>query len=634
MGTIKDKIIQFGKYVIRDELDIRRRFLNVALVIIFLIQIPTIILNFAVGSNILGTIVQLGIVPVVILEFWDLNKHPNSMRPLIIVVLACDFIIFPLMYFFSGGHRSAMPLWLVMGGIFIFILLDGTICYILGALYMAIIVAMPCIELKHSEFVKILETETDEVTDQLVGMTILIFSFGLLFMYQRISYESQRKRLEEQREKLQEQEKALASANARLEEANGNLANLNKELENANEELEAASEAKSNFLANMSHEIRTPINAVLGMDEMILRECEDESILRYASDIDSAGHQLLALINDILDFSKIESGKMEIHPAEYEMFSIINDCYNMINMRARKKNLDFKVENDPNLPSYMIGDEVRVRQIIMNLLTNAVKYTKDGYVKLSISRRDVDEDHIILHVEVKDTGSGISKENQEKLFFSFQRIDEIKNRNIEGTGLGLAITKKFVDLMNGEISVISEVDEGSTFIVDIPQEIASKTPMGDFASRYNKRADTTSRKKGGDMFTAPDARVMVVDDVKMNLNVVRLLLKNTKIQVDMASSGKECLQLSMLKSYDVILMDHMMPEMDGIQTMHELKKVKNGLNFKTPVIALTANAIVGVEEMYRKEGFVDYMSKPIKGENLENMLMKYIPKEKIILNEG
>lgn len=605
MKKLLEKAIKLWKYLLRDELDIRRRVLNLALTAVIFIQVPTIFGSLFVNPDMWGAVIQIFIFPVALYVLWDLNRNPKSTRPLLVLLVVVDYILFPLMYFTCGGYSSAMPLWMTLGAIFVWILLDGMQCFVIFTVDLFVVCACFATELKYPELVTSLQTEIDAVIDNCIGVSLVAVVVGGMFMYQRTSYEKQQVILEAKE----------------------------KELSVANEELARASEAKSNFLANMSHEIRTPINAVLGMDEMILRECENNTIMQYALDIDSAGHQLLALINDILDFSKIESGKMEIHPAEYELYSIANDCYNMITMRAQKKNLAFTIINDPSLPSYLIGDEVRVRQIIMNLLTNAVKYTKDGSVKLNLFQSKIDENNINLIIEVTDTGVGISDENIEKLYDTFQRIDEKNNRNIEGTGLGLAITKKFIELMNGSISVQSKLHVGSTFTAVIPQKVASKAPMGDFNGKHAPAAAMAEKKRGA-TFIAPDARLLIVDDVKMNLNVARLLLKNTKVQVEMAESGVEALAMTKMKRYDLILMDHMMPGMDGIETLHRIRSDKKNLNVDTPMIALTANAISGVEQMYLAEGFEAYLSKPIKGEQLEKTLIKFIPKEKITLSES
>ncbi len=386
-----------------------------------------------------------------------------------------------------------------------------------------------------------------------------------------------------------------------------------------------ASESKARFLANMSHEIRTPINAVLGMDEMILRESMQENITEYAQDIQSAGRSLLSLINDILDFSRIDSGKLEIVPVEYELSSLINDCYNMIFLRAKEKNLKFEIENDPAVPGRLYGDEVRIRQIIINLLTNAVKYTRQGMIKLSVHGEWIDEKRILLKIAVADTGIGITKENQEKLFASFQRVEEDRNRNIEGTGLGLAITKQLVELMNGKVWVESEYERGSVFYVELPQGIVSEKQLGNFSVNYMSSSDDGASVSQS--FRAPKGRILVVDDVPMNLKVMKGLLRHTGLQIDTAQSGKECIELICRKRYHIIFLDHMMPEMDGIETLHYMKKINDQLNQDTPVVMLTANAIMGAKEAYLEEGFCDYLSKPIREKELEEMILKYLPAE-------
>ena len=405
------------------------------------------------------------------------------------------------------------------------------------------------------------------------------------------------------------------------------LIKLTEEARAAQEQALAASQSKSNFLANMSHEIRTPINGVLGMDSMILRECSDPEIREYALNIQSAGRSLLSLINDILDFSKIESGKMEIIPAKYELFSVINDCYNLLYMRAQESGLELRVENDPTVPVHLVGDEVRVRQIISNLLTNGVKYTKTGYVLLKVNWSRIDDDRINLIISVKDTGIGISEENKEKLFQSFQRIDEKHNRSIEGTGLGLKISKHLIELMGGSIEVQTEYGKGSEFTVTIPQEVTDTESMGLFADRY-RRMDTNEVYK--EKFRAPNARILVVDDVPMNLKVFKGLLKNTQIQIDTAEGGAQCLELVKKQRYDIIFLDHMMPDMDGIEVFRHMKELGDCLNSKTPVIMLTANAIVSAKDEYMREGFDGYLSKPVRDTDLEWIILKHLPKSMII----
>ena len=401
------------------------------------------------------------------------------------------------------------------------------------------------------------------------------------------------------------------------------LQQAKNEAEEAKKKAEIASQSKSTFLANMSHEIRTPINAVLGMNEMILRESDEENILEYARNIQSASAGLLALINDILDISKIESGKMELVPVEYSLFQLLKDCYNMIGFQMKTKKLEFSLENETMIPDMQYGDEVRIRQIIFNLLTNAYKYTREGSVTLRIKHKRVSRVEIMLVIAVEDTGIGITEENQKKLFESFERVDQKRNRNIEGTGLGLPITKELVELMDGDIGVVSSPEKGSLFYVEIPQRVVSDKPIGNFYERYHANMET---KKYHENWQAKDARILVVDDVETNLFVVKNLLKNTGLQIDMAMSGEECLELTAKNAYHLILLDHMMPDMDGVETLHRLK-AQNGPNLKTPVIASTANALSGAANEYLEEGFDDYLSKPATGKELEEMILKYLPEE-------
>jgi signal transduction histidine kinase/CheY-like chemotaxis protein/GGDEF domain-containing protein len=393
----------------------------------------------------------------------------------------------------------------------------------------------------------------------------------------------------------------------------------------------AANDAKSNFLANMSHEIRTPINAVLGMNEVILRECKDEKILEYAQNIEGAGRTLLSLINDILDFSKIESGSMEINQTEYDFSSVLNDVYNMVHIKAQQKALELVFDIDGSLPSTLYGDEMRIRQIMVNILNNAIKYTQKGSVTLKIKGTTDMNGIITLRIDVKDTGIGIREEDKEKLFDKFKRLDIDKNKTVEGSGLGLAITSSLLELMGGSISVESEYGKGSTFTATLQQKVINETPIGDFKSRL---AETLKeRKKYKEKFTAPDALVLVVDDTPMNHVVIRELLKYTKIRMESARSGEECLEKQHNKKYDIILLDYRMPGLDGIETLAEMKKDTDSPNKDTPVIVLTANAISGARENFLREGFDDYLSKPIESDHLEKTLIKFLPKNKVILGE-
>lgn len=400
-----------------------------------------------------------------------------------------------------------------------------------------------------------------------------------------------------------------------------------RELHDTAEMARAANMAKSQFLSNMSHEIRTPINAILGMDEMILRESSEDAILEYAENIRMAGNNLLGLINDILDFSKIESGKMDIIPVEYSLGSVLNDLINMIQTRADKKGLALAVKSAPDLPSVLCGDEIRIKQIITNILTNAVKYTERGFVALFVDFEPKDRHTIRLKVSVQDTGIGIKEEDMKRLFSAFERIEEKRNRTIEGTGLGMNITTRLLSLMNSKLIVKSVYGKGSTFSFALDQKVVDWKPMGNFEDAYQR--SFAQRSEYCEEFTAPDVCILVVDDTAMNLTVVKGLLKQTKVQIDTAENGYRALDMVKLKKYDMIFLDHRMPGIDGTETLKRMLKLPDNLNLDTPVISLTADALSGARERYISAGFKDYLTKPIDGHQLEDMMIRYLPPEKI-----
>ena len=412
--------------------------------------------------------------------------------------------------------------------------------------------------------------------------------------------------------------------NSLITEQNHRLLDALRKEKRSQQEAEAANMAKSSFLANMSHEIRTPINAILGMNEMILREEKDPAIRGYAGNIQASGNSLLSIVSDVLDISKIESGKLEIIPVDYEVNSLISDCCNMAAGRAKAKELELLVECADNVPMKLCGDETHIRQIIMNLLTNAVKYTEKGTVKLIVSGRFTDGG-FVLKVDVSDTGIGIAEENLPQLFTQFQRFDLQRNRNIEGTGLGLSIVKRLCDLMSGTITARSVMGSGSTFTVELPQKVVDSTPCGGVNLNYSAGAEHEYHHS----FEAPEAKILAVDDLPVNLLVIANLLKETRIKIDTAGSGRECMDKCSQQKYDLILMDHMMPEMDGVQTFEKLHGDKSSPNFETPVIMLTANALAGMREQYMDVGFADYVSKPVRGAKLEEAIRRNLPESLI-----
>ena len=406
-----------------------------------------------------------------------------------------------------------------------------------------------------------------------------------------------------------------------------------EEAEKAKEIAQNANRSKSDFLANMSHEIRTPINAVLGMDEMILRDCEDSQILEYAEDIKRAGGMLLSLINDILDFSKIESGKMDIIPVDYDLGILLNETVEMVRPRANEKSLELVMEISPDTPTHLNGDEVRIRQIITNILTNAIKYTKKGKVTLTVSGKQLSEEKTELYVSVKDTGIGIRKEDIGHLFESFKRVEESRNRNIEGTGLGLSITMRLLNLMGSRLEVDSTYGEGSDFYFYLEQQRKDDKVVGEDIKKYCKKAKGIKGELSNE-FYAPLARLLVVDDNKVNLKVFKGLLKNNNMQIDTAMSGKECLELMKENHYHIVFLDHLMPDMDGVETLNQAKMFKNSKSHDAVMIVLTANAVSGAREKFLQEGFDDYLSKPISLPLLKEMILKYLPKELIMYDKN
>ncbi len=408
-----------------------------------------------------------------------------------------------------------------------------------------------------------------------------------------------------------------------------NELNVTKEkAENASIQAIEANRAKNDFLANVSHEIRTPINAIINMNEMIMRESIAPSVKEYAVHIQTASNNLMNMINDILDFSKIESGKMELTEQEYQLSTVLFDVINMIKVKAQSKNLEFNINVDEKLPNNLTGDDVRIRQVLINLLNNAIKYTLNGSVTLNITKFSKNDNTITLKIEVRDTGMGIRESDLPDLFSDFKRLNLKETRHIEGTGLGLPITKSIVEQMNGRITVESEYGKGSAFTVYLPQVFHGNESIGNFENRFSDILSKGEVYK--ESFTAPDAEILAVDDNEMNLFVLEKLLADTKVKLTKAMSGKEMLELIKHKQYDIILLDHMMPIMDGIETLKASRELADNMSIDTPVIALTANAAPGIRTLYMNEGFTDYLSKPVDYRKLEAIIIKYLPANKSI----
>ncbi len=516
----------------------------------------------------------------------------NAGAAAIVVLL---LLLYPVVFFTGGGLYGGVPEWFVLCFIYISITLEGrrkgvffllcivetVICYYLAYHYPDLV--MP-------------NTMAQAYFDSARSVILVGFLTSILLLFQNYLYEEENKLTKSQKK-----------------------------------EIEELNQAENHFFSSMSHEIRTPINTIIGLNEMILRGDISDEVAENARNIQGASKMLLTLINDILDLSKIKSGKMEIVNVSYETGELFSEIVNMIWIKAREKGLEFRLQVDPSMPSMLCGDEVRIKQVLINLLNNAVKYTKEGSVTLSVRCERVGVNRVRVWYSVEDTGQGVKKENIPYIFDAFKRVDEKKNRHIEGTGLGLSIVKQLVELMGGEISVNSVYMNGSTFLVILEQDIISERELGTFT--LTSRMKVHEGEQYRHSFEAPGAHVLVVDDNEMNLMVVRKLLSDTKVQIDTASSGAECLRLTQYQHYDCILMDHLMPEMDGIECLHALHSQPGGLCQDVPVIALTANAGSDNQQIYRKEGFSGYLPKPISGALLEAAVLSILPKELVALSE-
>ena len=588
---MKKKLHTFLKTLLNEQLDFQEKLNRVVLILAFVTSI------IGMGRVLFGTtpIVLAALLPMCFVSgaaLFITVKYNKIRLASWLLVLTSNVILFPLVFILSSGVDSGTPVWFVLGLVYVFVLFTGTDFYIALALSVASFFATYSIAYRYPRLLPEAPSRFYTFGDSFVTLIVVSCFVGFLLRIQFITYDKERK--------LAEQQKA---------------------------EIEQIARSKDTFFANMSHEIRTPINTIIGLNEMTLREDISDEIAENAINIQNASKMLLTTINDILDLSKLESGKMEIVPAQYEVSSMFSDLVNLIWIRAHQKELEFKVDIDHDIPSMLYGDEVRIKQIITNILTNAVKYTETGSVTLSAKGERLNADEILLRISVEDTGIGIRKESLEDLFHSFKRVDETQNRNIEGTGLGLTIAKQLVEMMDGKISVDSVYHKGSVFTIEIKQRIVNAQPIGliDFAAQKQ----LNQRAKYKQCFTAPDARVLVVDDNDMNRMVATKLLRGTKIKVETVASGKECLKRTAENFYHVILMDHMMPEMDGEATLKAIRAQTKGFCQKVPVVALTANVMTNAEQVYQDMGFDGYLAKPINAALLEASLLKYLPSELI-----
>lgn len=585
---MRKRIHRFMRSLFNEQLDFRDRLNRMVLLLAFVASI------IGMGRVLLGakTDVMYALVPMCAMSgvaLYMSEDRRKIKKASWLLVITSNVILFPIVFILSGGVDSGTPVWFVLGFVYIFLLFDGREAVAAMMISLASFLVTYVITYQKPAIVPAV-SRSYSYADSFITMVVVSCCVGILMKIQFYTYNKERKLAEKQKH-----------------------------------EIEQIARSKDNFFANMSHEIRTPINTIIGLNEMILREDISDEIAENAINIQNASKMLLTTINDILDLSKIESGKMEIVPAQYEISSMFSDLVNLIWIRAHEKELEFKVDIDPEIPSMLYGDEVRIKQVVTNMLTNAVKYTAAGSVTLTAKGERVAADQIMLRISVTDTGMGIRKESLDDLFSSFKRVDEGDNRNIEGTGLGLNISKQLIEMMGGKIYVDSVYHKGSTFTIEVRQRIVNVKPIG--VINFAAQKQLNNRAKYKQSFKAPDARVLVVDDNDMNRMVAIKLLRGTGIQVDTADSGKECLKRTAESLYHVILMDHMMPDMDGEETMKAVRAQTKGFCQKVPIVALTANVMTNAEQVYQNMGFDGYLAKPINAALLEASLLKYLPEE-------
>ena len=586
----------FKDKLYNNDIDIRQRLFVLNALITEILLVVSMVEIFLTDDKLLDRIlIGVGIICVFAIAIFSVKKKKIKFGSAMICFLL-GFVFFPMTFIYGGGINGDAPIWFLYTILIISILLDGKTRITFFVLQIFAAVVCYYINIMHPELV-VESTRFMGNIFSFVSLVLISLSISVLVGLEVKLFTKEKKRAEEQ-----------------------------------NKEIEMLNAAQNQFFSSMSHEIRTPINTIIGLNEMILRENINDEVVEDAVNIRSAGKLLLNLINDILDMSKFKAGKMHLLIAPYNTGNMLSDLVGMLWIRAREKNLQFRINVSPDVPAELVGDEVRIKQILINVLNNAIKYTKEGSVSLTVQCEKSDNETCNIIYTVSDTGIGIKKEDIPFLFSAYKRVDEDVTTHIEGTGLGLSIVKQFLDLMGGKIAVNSVYTKGSTFIVEIPQKLVSEKQIGeyDFEKNHGYGKKGNYRQK----FEAPDARILVVDDNEANLMVVSKLLRETKVVIDTVRSGEAALKLTQNIEYNVIFMDHLMPEMDGIECKKRIRNQTGGRSRDSKIVILTANAGEENRDLYAKEAFDGYLVKPVSGSDLESELLRHLPKDMVKVMGG